>query len=221
MIRDKYAELLTTEDNKKILPDFLGFVAKQKGYYDSKHKAYLHHDTSMDYLQTIVRKFKTKARIEKPTSKLIDIFDIKAYREQKVDKKQVSHIMKYVKQYFTQVGLLFNSTHISDDSNIGDQDINLYEAYQILQRELVDNINKYRIRYSTMIFILMQLEKKEYYKYRNIILSLLFTICRTSFIESVIKSQSDIDVLIEGGVDISLFDFWFEIRKNSDFLTKN
>ena len=219
LIRDKYAEQLTTEDNKKILPAFLGWVAKQKGYYDGKHKAYLQHDTSMDYLQTIVRRFKTKNPIPKPTSRLIDLFNTKSYREGWVNKKHVSHIMKYINLYSMQVSKLFDHTICPDEDNYSsiDRDVDKYESYRSLQNELVNHINDYRIGYSTMIFILKHFENKEYYKYRNILLPLLFTVCRQPFIEALIESREDIDVLVEGGNDITLFDFSYKIDKNSQF----
>lgn len=219
LIRDKYAEELTTEDNKKILPNFFAHVARQKGYYDPQHKAYIQHDTSMDYLQSIVRKFKTKHRLEKPTSKLIDVFDANKYREQHVNKKQISHIMKYVKWYGTQVSLLFSDMYYYEDENINEHDATRFDKYVMLQDELVANLNKYRMGYSTLMFIIKQFEKKEYYKYRNILLPLLFTICRASFIDALDKSCNEIDVLVEGGVDIFLFDFGYKITKNSDFYT--
>lgn len=218
-IRDKYAEQLTTEDDKKILPAFLGWIAKQKGYYDPQHKAYLQHDTSMDYLQIIVRRFKTKNKLPKPTSRMADLFDMNLYRINAVNKKQVSHIMKFVKQYATQVSILFNNSYWTDEENINERELNRYDRYQILQDELVEHVNNYRLGYSTMLFIIREFERKEYYRYRNILLPLLFTICRESFINAVIKSQDDIDVLVDGGVDIFLFDFGYKIEKNSQFFT--
>lgn len=216
-IRDKYAEQLTTEDDKRILPSFFGWVARQKGYYDSKHKAYLQHDTSMDYLQTIVRRFKTKNRIPDPTSRLIDIFDMTNYRKTNVNKKQISHIMKYVKWYTVEVNKLFSDHYYIDPSNINDYEETRYEKYHMFQEELINHINQYRIGFSTMVFIIKHFELKEYYRYRNILLPLFFTVCNQSFVESVIQSQKDIDVLVEGGTDISLFDYEYSIVKNDQF----
>ena len=219
-IRDKYAEQLTTEDEKKILPLFFAHVARQKGYYDPQHKAYIAHDTSMDYLQTIVRKFKTKNKLPKPTSKLIDLFDLSSYRTNGVNHKQISHIMKHIQWYSTQVAKLFDCANNINNGEVSDQDISKYEKYMLLQNELMERIGNYKIGYSTMIFILKQFEKKEYYKYRNVLLPLLFTVCRESFLNAVIKSQDGIDVLVEKGKDFYLFDFGFRIRKNTQFLTK-
>lgn len=219
-IRDKYAEQLTTEDNKKILPNFFAWISRQKGYYDPQHKAYLYHDTSMDYLQTIVRKFKTKARIEEPTSKLIDVFDSSKYDSRRVNHKQVSHIMKYVMWYATQVSLLFDNSYYAEEENINERDMNRFDKYQLLQNELIEQVNQYKIGYSTMMFIIKQFEKKEYYRYRNILLPLLFTLCRESFIQAVAESRDSIDVLVEGGVDLFLYDFGFKVVKNDRFLTK-
>lgn len=218
-IRDKYAEKLTTDDNRKILPSFFGHISKQKGYYDPKHKAYLQHDTSMDYLQNVVKRFRTKNRIKKPTSKLIDVFDVQKYREKHVNKKQISHIMKYVKWYSVEVGKLFAHDYYSDIEHITDTDETRYDKYIILRDRLVQYVGQYRIGYSTMIYIIKQLERKDYAKYKNILLPLLFTLCRESFLEAVIKSQEEIDVLVENGNDIKLFDFDYKMVKNYQFFT--
>lgn len=223
-LRDKYAEQLTTEDEKKILPLFFAHVARQKGYYDPQHKAYIAHDTSMDYLQTIVRKFKTKNKLQKPTSKLIDLFDLSKYDNRRVNHKQISHIMKYVQWYSTQVAKLFD--HTSDhacqtnDEIVNGERLSKFDQYSSLQNELIEHIGNYKIGYSTMIFMLKQFEKKEYYKHRNVLLPLLFTACRESFLDAVIKSQDGIDVLVEKGKDLFLFDFGFKIKQNTQFLTK-
>lgn len=213
-IRDKYSEQLTTEEGKKILPDFLGFVAKQKGYYDPQHKAYIQHDTSMDYLQSIVKRFKTKNKLPKPTSRLIDLFDTKSYDERRVNHKQISHIMKYVQWYCIEVGKLFLHDYYTDIEHMDDGEETRYEKYMILKDKLIQHINQYRIGYSTMIFILMEFERKDFYKYRNILLPLLFTLCNNSFIEAVLKNKQNIEYLVEGGNDIKLFDFSYEIKKN-------
>lgn len=220
IIRNKYTDVLTAEDNKKILPLFFAHVARQKGYYDPQHKVYIEHDTSMDYLQNIVRRFKTKNVIPKPTSKLIDIFKTSAYREARVNKKQISHIMKYVKWYTVEVSDLFNDHYYTDIDHINEADESRYDKYRILQDQLVDYINQYRVGYSTMVFILKHFENKTYYKYRNVLLPLLFTLCNDSFIDAVRQSEEEIDVLVEGGNDLFLFDIGYNIKKNQSFLAK-
>lgn len=212
-IRDKYAEKLTTEDGKKILPEFFSHIARQKGYYDPQHKAYIQHDTSMDYLQSIVKRFRTKNRLPKPTSRLIDLFDIKSYDDRRVNHKQISHIMKYVKWYSTQMSVLFDDHYYTDIEHIN-EDESRYDKEQALKTQLVNYINQYRIGYSTMLFIIKQFERKDYYKYRNILLPLLFTLCNKSFLDAVVKSKQEIEYLTEGGNDIKLFDFSYEIKKN-------
>lgn len=220
-IRNKYAEQLTTEDDKKILPEFFAHIARQKGYYDPQHKAYIQHDTSMDYLQSIVRRFKTKNRIPKPTSRLLDLFDTKTYDERRVNHKQISHIMKYVQWYSVEVSKLFDNSYYAEEETINERDLSRFERYQILQNELVDYINKYRMGYSTMVFIIKQFENKEFYKYRNILLPLLYTLCNDSFIDALVESSREIEYLVEGGNEIKLFDFSYDIKKNQPKLTKN
>lgn len=220
LIRNKYADRLVTEDNKKILPNFFAHISRQKGYYDPQHKAYLQHDTSMDYLQSVVRRFKTKNKIPKPTSRLIDLFNMKPYRSSDVNHKQISHIMKYVKWYSVEMNKLFSDHYYESAEHLLEEETR-YDKCSALKDQLINYVNQYRIGYSTMVFIIKQLEKREYYKYRNILLPLLFTLCRTSFLDAVNKSVQEIDVLEEDGIDIKLFDFCYNIKKNQPFFAKN
>lgn len=218
LIREKYKDVLTTEDNKKILPFFFSHISRQKGYYDPKHKSYLQHDTSMDYLQTIVRRFRTKNRLPEPTSKLCDLFDTTAYRESKVDKKQVSHIMKWVKWYQVQVSQLYDNaiSYIPEEYEMDDslETKNYkYEYLQYLQSELIENVSKYYIRFSTLVYILRLFEQKHYYKYRNILLPLLFTACNRDFVNALQEVKQDMECLVEGGNDVKLFDIGLQYIK--------
>jgi hypothetical protein len=53
-IRDKYSDFLKDEDGKKIKPKFFEFLNKSKGYYKKGAGEYIHHETSMDYLSSIM-----------------------------------------------------------------------------------------------------------------------------------------------------------------------
>ena len=51
-IKAKHIE--KTDDGKMVKPEFLGYIAKTKGYYNPEKKCYRYHDTTMDYLVKII-----------------------------------------------------------------------------------------------------------------------------------------------------------------------
>lgn len=214
LIRNKYTEELTTEDDKKILPAFFGHVARLKGYYDPQHKAYVQHDTSMDYIQRIVRRFRTKNKLPEPTSLLSDIFGGKRYYERNVDKKMVSHIMKAVIKYSCAMQNLYNVQYCVSDADKSESYEERHAQKELLYQELADTVGQFRIGYSTMIFLIKSLEHKDKRKYRNILLPLLLTVCRESFIEAVRKTEDAVSTLVEGGEDVFLYDIGLKITKN-------
>lgn len=50
-IRQKFLE---SDDNKKVIPYFFSVIERDKGYYDTKRKKYLKHETAMDYMQQAI-----------------------------------------------------------------------------------------------------------------------------------------------------------------------
>jgi len=219
LIREKYSQELKTDDGKKILPAFFEHVSKQKGYYDPHHKAYIQHDTTMDYLQTIVKKFRTRHSLQKPTSKLVDIFNTVNYDERWVNHKQVSHIMKAVMEYKTETDKLYYQDYFCNNpaSMMGYEDYNSYrfEMSEIQKEKLLNTVSNYKIGFNTMIFIIKELERKQYIKYRNILLRLLFTSCNSSFLEAINRSKTEIERIIEvpksEKYDLKLYDICVKI----------
>lgn len=55
-MRQKYTEF--DEEGRRIKPNFLGKIARYKGFYDSKKNNYAFHRTTMDFLQRSVNRFR-------------------------------------------------------------------------------------------------------------------------------------------------------------------
>lgn len=148
-MRQKYAQELTASDDRKILPKFLGFIARTKGYYDSKKKDYQMHQTSMDYVWHIVNK--QRAPRDNKHIKLYDIFCIDK-DESSINTYSVNRLTEITSEYITQMAAVY----LKDIS---------YDEKQKLREEIRINtmnaINKLKINNATFTTCIRRIDKNK------------------------------------------------------------
>jgi len=216
-IKNKYKSQLTDDiSGQKIVPHFFAHIDRQKGYYNSTHKNYSKHCTSMDYLQTVVNSFKLKNRLQKDYLPFSVILDNTHFAKWGVNKEQIKRIHGEIMKYKQLVKQLFYDSYDKQSR---------YEIYQIYKTRLINTINQERIGYSTMFELLNSLEYKENMPIKNILLEILCFTNNDSFRKAIIQSISPISFLeMDNNIinnNYTLFGIKFKkLQKSAKFFEK-
>lgn len=203
-LREKYKEILTDKNNKKIMPHFFSHISRQKGYYNPEKKKYCKYHTTMDYIQTIVNGFKIKNPYKKDWLPFVSILDNNKYRTSDVNHKQVQNIYSSVKKY------------ISERKNIFGSDIDRKEKFERSEKlysDLIGDIESEIIGFSTMYYLLQSLENKENIQIKNALLQILFIVNNKSFNNAIFQSKNDILQINDTGTDIEMYGIGYKITK--------
>lgn len=203
-IRKKYKNELSDENDKKKVPYFFSHITRQKGYYNPEKTQYCHYHTSMDYLQTIVNGFRIRNPYKKDWLPFVTILDRSRFRTTSVNKHQVQELFNLARRYRAERNRIFGSELDSD--TIHSKTKHLYE-------NLITEIGKKKIGFSTLFELLRSLEEEENSDIRNTILHILFLCQNDGFRKAILNSSSDIEILQPGGTDISLFHIGYKIAK--------
>lgn len=208
-IRQKYKKV-RKKDGKQIKPHFFGHIAKQKGYYNNKKKAYMPHDTTMDYVQTCVNKHRYASRNPykhdyAPFSVIInqDLFDAN-----KVKYEQVKRIVSLIENTRDEVKIIYSL----DDMDMATKYMLASEANQ----RCVEYIGNIKLSDSTMIYLLRLIENPEYKSISRTIMNTLFGHPNLSFFRVLKNSKEKLPVLKEqigGNIQLYSFNFVQNIQK--------
>ena len=204
-IRKKYKAELTTADGKKRLPFFFGHISRQKGYYDSEKKAYLKYHTSMDYLASIVNSFKVKTPYKKNWLPFSAILDSSQYRTSRVNHKQVDSIIKKINTYITDRNRIYAINNITMPEK--------HQRTQMLYDYLTMDINSEVIGFSTMYYLLQNIENKEYTNIKNVLMDILFTCGNKSFMNAIMQSSTKVKEITGYGDDVFMFGIGYKIEE--------
>lgn len=195
-IQQKY--LRRTEDGRQVRPNFFAHLAKDKGYYNPEKKNYLAHDTTMDYLQQIVRKriLMFARHNPKPTSflRFDQIFDRTNYDVHKVVYDQVRRVLKLISDM--QAEISFNYAECLKIYGGGLSPERAY-ALQLLTEECAAYIGKLRFGYSTMVYLLMCIEREDQRKCARTLFYMLFGYPNSSFFQAIQVSREGLIELEE------------------------
>lgn len=97
-IKKKYFPKVSGEKAKK--PNFMGHVARQKGYYDSTKNNYIFYESTMDYVQKVMNKLRLPKASELEQRKLKDtIASCVDYDSTLVNRHQKAAIMQRIADY--------------------------------------------------------------------------------------------------------------------------
>lgn len=203
-MREKYKKALSDEDNKKKTPHFFAHISRQKGYYNPDKKNYCKYHTSMDYLQTIVNGFRIKNPYKQDLLPFAAILDCTKFCRSHINHKQINHICEMLKHYLAQRNHIFHSESDRTDK--------LQQA-QLLYQNLVADIERKKIGFSTLFQLLSSLEDPENVSIKNILLQVLFLCGNDSFNQAILTSAARLEQLEPGGTDIRLFGMGYRTIK--------
>lgn len=197
-IRKKYKIVL--DDGRQVKPNFFAHIAKQKGYYDPKKKAYLKHNTSMDYLQASVNSFRAKRNTAKRNtfvgfSEMLNMD--KVCPNEQANYRQINDLFDFIDSIDERIsGVYANKTMSLETQNI--------IAYGYRQ-DCIEKIGKLNISPATMITMLKILDKPEHLKHKRLVFYTLFGYPNTAFHEVLVLSKEPLEVIKadkDGDIDI-------------------
>lgn len=203
-IREKYKEALSDEYNRKKMPHFFSHIARQKGYYNPEKKNYCKYHTSMDYLHTIVNGFRIRNPYKKDWLPFSSLLNPEKFRTSDVNQKQIDRIFKKTSQYISERKKVFASDLDKEDT---------YEKAKLLYDNLISDVNREVIGFSTLYKLLSSLEEESYSQIKNTLLKILFLCGNPSFHKAILHSASGIEQLEPDGSDVELFHIGYKITK--------
>lgn len=197
-IRNKYK--IVQEDGKQIKPNFFAHIAKRKGYYNPSKRAYVKHDTSMDYLQTSVNKFRASRGNKKNElvfAPFSNILNMELYNKSATNYRQVSEIFETIDNSQAAISSIYDSEFLNSSEK--------YSTANALRQDCIEYIGKIKMNESTMITLLRAIEKPEHAKHRRLLFYTLFGYPSTSFYSVLLQSKTPIEQLYEdedGNIEI-------------------
>lgn len=204
ILKNKYSR--RDKKGRLVKPYFFAHITKQKGYYDPKKKHYMRHNTSMDYLQTILNK-----AIKIPTGRaaqflpLCEILDKGPYHVSHVRYYQVNRTIELIRKMKANIRKVWSEYRSSTDLRYSCDVKNAAEkngAYDVASRKIdaeftacVSAISGIRFNYSTMYYLVHMIEEDVCRDLRRNLFSILFATSHMSFYKTIRKSSHPVPVL--------------------------
>lgn len=180
-LRKKYIEILTDSATEKtIRPYFFAYLAKRKGYYNPQKKIYLRHETSMDFLQTVVNSYRVRITREKEYIPFSQILNRNNFIPSRINYDKVNTILSAVSNYTAFRKKIWNTEYSYS---------NKLMLCLSAKEDCINTINFTRLNFSSMYYLLTLIEDEKYSHLRSSFLNILFCICNNSFFNMLKVSQ--------------------------------
>ena len=207
-LKQKYE--IRDDDGRQVKPNFFGKIARMKGYYDSKRKNYRFHDTTMDYLQHCLNRFRVGRKRDGflPFSELLVSADEFCVRNVKYP--QVDRILTLVRNMRSQIQAVWEST----DGGLENREKTA--LVHDIRDECYSYIKAIQLNRNTAYRLLLAIEDPANKDVSRSLFYLLFTLPNQSFLDLIEESRTPIAILEEdesaaGSIEI----YGFRFRKIS------
>ena len=189
-LKDKYLRL----DNKQryIKPNFFGHLARTKGFYNSKRKNYKQHHTTMDYVQTAIRKHRIpRYRWDSETTQIpfVEIVDSSLYKKGAQKYPQIERIINMVREMSADVKMVYSAANSTNEEK--------FRTMNEIRERCVSEITNMKISVSTMYFLLKELEKPENKDVCMPLFHILFSSRNGAFFDLILTSKEPVGYLRE------------------------
>ncbi len=222
-LKDKY--VVADEDGRKVKPNFFGHIDRGKGYYDRTKKKYKFHDTTMDYLQRTVNRYRKKYERADfiPFSELL-LPKSECMKPNLVNYPQVNDILEATRKMKARTAYLWMQINKDREAVSGhkvewDQDrlfygtSQLYDEIQQVRSEFREYIKKKKLSKSTAYRLLRAIEDPWNRDISRTLFYLLFSAPNDSFLELLSASEEAVSTLVEDSTgDIGIY--MFRYRKH-------
>lgn len=202
-LRRKYEA--RAEDGRQIKPNFLGKIARLKGYYDSERKNYQFHHTTMDYLQHSLNVHRNPYT---PTCFIpfSDLLVKDVYSQKSVVYRQVERILGFVRDMRAEIRAVWDGTDDGLD-NYG-KAILVHE----IRGEYIEYIKALRISPHTVYRLMLAIEEPWNKDISRTLFYTLFFAPNQCFLDLIEKSRTPISTLTEVADDswtVEMYGFHF------------
>jgi len=188
-LRQKYER---KHEGKAIKPNFFGRKDMAKGYYDSEKKIYQKHDTTMDYLEGAINRYRYKNRkilSEQTFMPFVDCLNMDGYKHNYATRTQVERVIALVNDCTRQINEIFANNALDAATK--------HELASNIRQETIEYIGAISFTRNTMIYLLKAIEQPEQTKIRQKLFDTLFGYPNTSFYEVIQESAEKIPYLME------------------------
>lgn len=189
-LKKKY--LRKDKKDRYIKPNFFGHLARTKGYYNSKRKNYKKHHTTMDYVQTAIRRFHIpRYRWDGTTAQIpfLAIVDRSVYEKGQQNYSQIRRVLDVVREAKADIQMVYAANHSSGEEK--------YRAVSEIKERCSDFITNLKMTTSTMYFLLKELEKPENKDITMSLLNILFNSRNGAFFDLILTSKEPVGHLEE------------------------
>lgn len=189
-LRAKYSSVLTDEKTgKKIQPHFFAHIGRLKGYYNSEKILYKKHDSTMDYVQTIMNSYKRKRScLKHEFLPFVTMLDKNKFRVSDVNHEQIDFILNMLRHFNFIKQEIWRTT----------EDIEICKREVFKNKEnMVEILSNREIGYSTMYVLLSLLDKDEYSDIRTLMLTSFFETPNNNMLSVLKESQQDLEILYQ------------------------
>ena len=187
-LRKKYE--LRDDTGRQVKPNFLGKIARMKGYYDSAKKDYRFHNTTMDFLQHEINAYRMEYAYASflPFSALLVRDD---YVQRCVSYAQVDRILWLVRDMRMKIKNVWDST--DEDLDNHSKSILVHE----IRQEYIDYIKALQIGPHTAYRLMLAIEEPHNKDISRTLFYALFSVPNQSFIDLIEETREPITTLRE------------------------
>lgn len=199
-IRAKYAQ--RDKNDKSIIPKFLGYIARTKGYYDNRRKSYEYYETSMDYVQQYLSRLKFKH----PTQYLpfSDLFKTTTGKAS-ANYGQRSVVLSEIAKAKSAIHLISSSVSYSKEEKY-------QRMYEIIS-ERDKRINSLKLNLNTIRLLVRTIDNKKYSQYRKGLFDTLFANRNDDFYKALIEIKEPIsEISLDPMGDIDIYGYKYKIK---------
>lgn len=208
-IRKKYNTL--DDKGKRIKPYFFGFISKRKGYYNDTKNVYKRHETTMDYVQKIVSKWRSRSVDMDALKPLVSIFDLKFCRDAYIQMTKVETLFSNIRHMsgcICSLWLKYRGLNSEEDRQ---ERRSIVEQINEYYTNMIDFVNRTKMTKATIGYILRKLEDDECANIYQDMLRLFFTSGAEHFKRFLIDCEDSVPLLQEcGNGEIQLYDYSFK-----------
>lgn len=208
-LRTKYGS--RDEDGRQVKPNFFGKIARMKGYYDSEHKNYRFHNTTMDYLQHSLNRYRSKYHKNDivPFSAIITPPD--GYTTRSVKYSQIDRILTLVRNMRTQIKSVWSGTGGGMDN------AEKSSVVTSIREECYEYIKSIQMSKHTAYRLLLELDSPKNKDVSRSLFYMLFSLPNQIFLDMIDESRVPVASLCEDEfADDYLLIYDFKYRKEID-----
>lgn len=215
-LKEKYER--TDSSGRRIKPNFFGYIARQKGYYDTDKKVYMRHDTTMDHIQKHINSYQ-RSRAGRPGKTallpLASILNKDLYNCREVSSRQISRILDLIAQTRSEINTIYADEFLEPEEK--------YTAAREARLHCSEFLGSMKINPSTVIRLLSLCDTKEQSANYRTIVTALFSYPNADFFKLLYDSRKPVPYLYENsGGDIVLYGIHFSQEiKDCQSGTKN